>query len=414
MITIDNIRTRQTDTQVELRGRVRSHNDLFDDFDVWWRYPLSCREVLTDTANPFLAAMLLPSMRLGQELRIDGRISQTLLEGAQKYMQIAAKWWPVKPIRITADPCPQATQRGSQIAAFFSGGLDSFYTLLKNEASKLPDEQKISRLIFIRGFDVGLTNDKLYDLAMARISAIADALDKELIVVSTNLMAISRQIVPWDWYHGPALISVPLAISPLFCKVLIPATFSYRELFPWGSHPLTDPLWSTESMTFEHDGCEADRIEKISSYVGRSRLAMDNLRVCSQPQTQYLNCGVCEKCIRTMLNLQIAGVLEACTSFPRRFTVSDLRNLDLTGIGRDVYAMENYEALRASGGDRRILRALRFAVKKGPLWKARQILRKTAGKIDRNVNKHILGKHPESGRNERKEDRIILKQNPLP
>jgi hypothetical protein len=80
-------------------------------------------------------------------------------------------------------------------------------------------------------------------------------------------------------YQGAALASVGLLFQHLFHKVLIPATFSYSDLPPWGSHPLLDPLWSTEVTDFEHDGAEAMRVDK-AAYVSRHETAMTWLRVC--------------------------------------------------------------------------------------------------------------------------------------
>ena len=42
------------------------------------------------------------------------------------------------------------------------------------------------------------------------------------------------------------------------------------------------------------------------------------LRVCWKNNSQELNCGRCEKCVRTMVSLAAAGVLPKCETFPGR------------------------------------------------------------------------------------------------
>lgn len=391
MITVTDIECTKTEFGVELRSLMRSSDDRFDDFHLWWRYPDQYYEQVSMTANAHVAAGLLPAMCLGQDLKVEGKVSRRMLEGTEKYMEVINGWWPeCKRIKVIHDECDETIENGRHIGTFFSGGLDSFYTLLKNDESDTPASDKISHLIFIRGFDVGLGNDDLYERALTGVENVAKELDKKVVQVSTNLMELSRQMADWNMYHGPAMISVALGLGGLFRKVYVPASYPRRDLFPWGSHPLTDPHWSTESLDVVHDGCEAGRIEKIMWQVGKSQVALDNLRVCTQQRPGRYNCGVCEKCIRTMLNLEIAGVLDKCGSFPRRYTCSDLRNLDLSSESARVFAFENCEALVTTGGDPRVIRALKFSMDRGALWQLRHLTRRIAKRTARNINKHIL------------------------
>jgi hypothetical protein len=97
---------------------------------------------------------------------------------------------------------------------------------------------------------------------MAR--GVAEGLGKELIEVETDLSAFSSPVVGWGMYHGAALASVALLFQHLFRKVYIAATYTYSELLPMTSHPMLDPLWSTELTEIEHDGCEATRLDKTT------------------------------------------------------------------------------------------------------------------------------------------------------
>ena len=404
MIRVTHIERRTEDSTVVLRGRVDSEAGPLDDFAVWWRYPAGYADHISRTSNAFLAALLLPAMRLGEDLHVEGRICRSLMEHLSSYMEIVSRWWPqaFRPIRITAEECTETPEGGALTGTFFSGGVDSFYTLLKqNEA--------ISHLIFIHGFDILLSQDALYAAALKGIENTAKALDKKVIAVSTNLIDL-KYIVNWNHYNGPALISAALGLGGAFRKVFVPASFYEKDLFPWGSHPLTDPLWSTDSLDIVHDGCEANRIEKIRRQIAGSRTALDNLRVCTVRHPTKTNCCVCEKCVRTMLNLKIAGVLDRCGAFRRKFTYSDLRNLNLSGDAGKIFAQENYEAMTAAGLDRRMIRAFRFSMERGLRWKVRHGVRKALHQMKKNIQKHLLRRAP--GRPEGKPEtaKIVLKK----
>ncbi len=101
-------------------------------FDLWYRFPTRLKGHLDMTGTPFLAAALLPSMAWGEDLRIDGPISTKLAANLDRIMEILQSWdGHLQKIAVQAElytPC----QSPEQIGSFFTLGVDSFYTLLKN------------------------------------------------------------------------------------------------------------------------------------------------------------------------------------------------------------------------------------------------------------------------------------------
>ncbi len=240
--------------------------------------------------------------------------------------------------------------RGS--ACFFTGGIDSFYTLLKRR-------DELTALIFVHGFDVSLTNAALLDTISAAMRQVASAFGKPLIEVKTNLREFSDRYVSWEYYHGAALASVALLLSSRFSRVYVASTRSYAGLVPMGSHPLLDPLWSTEHTTIVHDGCEAARVEKVAA-VARCDLVLRTLRVCWENPAGAYNCGRCEKCLRTMVDLRIAGVLDRCTTFARPL---DLRAVSRLPVDRKTaYFQESLRAVERLGTDPDLAKALRSSI----------------------------------------------------
>lgn len=179
-----------------------------------------------------------------------------------------------------------------------------------------------------------------------------------LLNVETNLRSLSDEYVSWGMYHGAALASVALAAASLFRKVYIPSSYSYAELFLWGSHPLLDPLWSTEATTLVHDGCEAGRLEKIMR-ISAHDAARQHLRVCWENVAQQYNCGTCEKCLRTMIGLRIAGALERCSTFDRPLDPAAVARMRLRTAGASVFLEENLKALDRTGEYPALAQALR-------------------------------------------------------
>jgi hypothetical protein len=391
MITVTDIQRIAEDSHVRLQARVSGAD--YDGFELWFRYPAGYYDAVSTRADPFVAALLLPAMARGATLRIEGPSSARMLQGIGRFMEVICNWWgEFRPVRIETDrpdaPHPASGER--VVASSFSGGVDSFYTLLKNEHSDLPAADKISKLIFVHGFDIRLEHEAFYRGVAGRLDTVAKACNKELMQVSTNARQLAAKPATWDRYHGTALIAVALGLQAGIRRLYIPASYPYKDLFPWGSHPLTDPLWSTESLDIVHDGCEATRVEKVRTQVSKSQVALDNLRVCWEDHRALYNCNTCEKCIRTKLNLQIAGVLQACTSFDGKLRYRDIKRLCVYGDHAELFAKDNLEALRKYGGDPRLIKALNTALHSwGP--HGRRLMRRHLGKSIGHALKRLVG-----------------------
>src|SRR5205085_6312252 len=113
----------------------------------------------------------------------------------------------------------------------------------------------------------------------------------------------------------------------------VASTFPMYRLHPWGSHPMLDPLWSTERTTIVHDADAVSRAEKFAFLAERPR-ALANLKVCFEADSEY-NCGVCEKCMLTMVGLRAAGVRKDLDGFAVP--------LDARRLGREADAVADRE-----------------------------------------------------------------------
>jgi hypothetical protein len=144
------------------------------------------------------------------------------------------------------------------------------------------------------------------------------------------------------------LAAVGASLSTHHDRVLIPSSTTYDTLTPLGSHPMMDPLWSTQDVSMVNDGTEAMRVEKLA-LIATSDSALASLRVCWLNPDNAFNCGCCEKCVRTMLGLEANGALVRCPTFVSPLTAQAVRSMG--GADEDVlyYCTENLRALRVAG-----------------------------------------------------------------
>ena len=346
IVTVSVPKRQETDSGVAISASIQIGTKRKD---VYLRLP-NCQTA--NNSDAFLAASLLPAMREGDNLRIEGPVSARILTNTPTIQQIFHRWdTRLKCIEVEAEARKNTPgHTGRRVGCFFSAGIDSFYTLLKHE-------HEITDLIFVHGFDIPLHNSLLRSRVSDSIRAVAAKFRKRVLEVETNLREFSDEYVSWNFLHGAALASVGLLLAPEFSRIYIAASCSYADLFPWGSHPLVDPLWSTETMEIVHDGCEATRAEK-AAYIASNETAVNYLRVCWENPGGAYNCGRCEKCVRTMAILRAVGILAKCPTFESPLDLRALANREVKEIHR-AHLQAALDAAEFSGNDSQLVQALR-------------------------------------------------------
>lgn len=302
----------------------------------------------------YVAAALFPAMKLGKSLKIKEPISARFLENTGKIQDIFHCWYKdFKKIAIESEDqdAKVSKEKNRGVGCFFSGGVDSFYTLFKRR-------NEITSLIFVHGFDISLHDERRRSTVASVFREVGREVGIPLIEVETNLREFSDKYVNWGkHYHGAALASVALLLSPQFRKIYIPSSDDYSTLVPWGSHALLDPLWSTESTAIVEDGAESNRLEKTAAIVTHD-IVRKSLHVCWENLNDSYNCGECGKCLRVMANLRVLGMLDQVKTFDCPLDLKRLARTPLhdPGIRRSVeYTLE---AVRRANQDRALENAL--------------------------------------------------------
>ena len=353
---------------IALRAKVRcdAHWVWGDEaFPLWYRFPAAYGEYLSSAnGDPFVPAFLAPAMLLNEPLVIEAEVSPKLLDSVDEIQTVLSCFEPrLCPIELAA---PAASLRQADWrpcgarALFYSMGVDSSYSLHKNASRWGDGPGAITHLVPVEGFDVYLWESQRWPPMLARITEVADAYGKAVLPVTTNLRELTDRLVDWVVvYHGAALASVALALGELFEDACLAAAQTYQRIIPRGAHPLLDPLWGTETLNFGHDGLEADRLSKIR-YLATAPVVLRNLRVCATGElTDAYNCGRCEKCLRTMIGLHVAGVLDRCDTLPNTFDLDLVRGIVCHNDVARASLAQLADALGDSPTDRSLSAALR-------------------------------------------------------
>ncbi|MGZ5515685.1 MAG: hypothetical protein ACXWHD_11210 [Candidatus Aminicenantales bacterium] len=215
------------------------------------------------------------------------------------------------------------------------------------------DLYRLNRLLVEDAYpqEIARRDDTIYRTAIGRNDRFARAFDKTLIAVSTNHYAFGyRYNLSRNLTQGSALGSVALLLG--FPRVYLPAAYSYSQLIPLGSHPLTDPLWSNESVEIVHDGAEARRVDKVLAIAGDARV-LANLRVCFDDMND--NGGRCAKCLRTIIPLRLLGASAA--PFPPLPPLGTVKKMRIANDIEMIFFEENFDPAMGPA-DRALLRAL--------------------------------------------------------
>jgi hypothetical protein len=267
---------------------------------------------LAPAPEAFGTALLLPSLHRRRRVALDAPVSAKWLSNVGRLMEVWRGWWGYPEILPRAETRPEAdaltpaetgaATRGTALC--FSGGVDSFYSLLRGE-------HRPSLLVALHGFDIPLRDAARMTALKESLRAAADSVGAKPVVIRTNFRehpAAGRSSL-WERAHGGALAAAGHLLTGVVGRLIISSTYPNRNPHPWGSSFMTDHFWSSERTEVLHHGAESPREEKVR-LLAREPLAREHLRVCWENRSPRGNCSRCAKCVVTMLMLAECGALE--------------------------------------------------------------------------------------------------------
>lgn len=197
-----------------------------------------------------------------------------------------------------------------------SCGVDSFYSTLKHLNSEYPSQN----LTHLCVFNIGSINTcygeenipRVKQKVFERTETLAKEINLPLVKIESNF----QDVIPQSHYRSHTYMDA-LAIyslQKLWRVYYYSSTYAFEE-FSLKNNLDIDPAhfelllldcFSTANLKIISSGSEGDRNDKIV-FIADNPLAQKYLHVCKRKET---NCGVCEKCRRTLLALDAANKLD--------------------------------------------------------------------------------------------------------
>jgi hypothetical protein len=346
--------------------------------------------IIRERYDPFAIGLLPMAMALGEDMEVDGPIDIQLHNNICEAIALFKTWFPseVKDTQLTCRGYTNSTETGSRISSFFSGGVDALFNCAFFDSSYASNP--ITDLILVHGMDISIKDVELWDETRARLSETAKKLGKNFVTVRTNLRDFQDYGV--NYVHtgfGPILGSVSNLFSAEVGLSLIGSYGLFSELAPHASGPLVDRLWSSSAQSVTHFTPRFTRLEKIRVIAERSPSSLTSLRVCWKNPGAAYNCGVCEKCLRTRMELKIVGALEFVETFPKSDMRSDIALLGNGIPDDDIYTYYFWKEIADLEKDPVIVRYIKKSLKSFHYRRQRYIFKKWMSSTKRSLKKFI-------------------------
>lgn len=273
----------------------------------------------------------------------------------------------VHPVRLHVPLADSEIRRRAEWAGTgVSCGIDSF-SAIKEYSCDVSESYRLSHLLY---FKIGAHHGRRYpcpeelenkifqeELAIAKDFSIKNGYN--LVVVDSNVNQMANHFwgaIPFGnvaWFRN---VGVMLAMQEYFSKYIFATSYATFQDFNMDfsdglEHNLwwSMPLLGSDNLEVVPAGSSMTRVEK-TAFLADFKPAYDNLMVC---WAGHINCGECDKCIRTLVALDFLGVLDR---FEKSFDVARYRknrNRHLqhvvTYASRDAFFRELCEYARKHG-----------------------------------------------------------------
>lgn len=307
--------------QLESSARGTSHRVAircdFGPGNLWYSVASDHAHMLSTRADAALIALLVPAMRRGLDIVIEGPVTHELLHQVEHgYQELLVNSIPgLKRIAIRAHAREAAVpSEAAHVATGFSAGVDSFMTVQDYYLSEeVPAAYRLTHLLFN---NVGSHYDAspgFIEQRLARVRAVAASVGLPVVAVDSNLR---------DYYRGWRFLDthIPRNASVGFVLQSGLARWLYSVALPYGrqyvtadgvdhnTEPVAVSVLSTPSLTLRATGGEYTRVEKTLR-IAQLPAAWSTLDVCTKLDYDR-NCSTCTKCMRTLVTLDLAGLMD--------------------------------------------------------------------------------------------------------
>lgn len=375
---------RVRDARIEERGDVArmtarltwEDRDHPDD-EVWFDWPAEFADSAAAQSNPALLAAFPLAMLFGERrVAVEGEVCPRLADGSRTATHLMAMLKPHlrPPILELNERASAGTDSYSQRRAgfCFSGGVDSLAALRINRQTVPPSHAaSFADALYIFGLNTyDFERGEPVPARLAVFSAQRDRLARlcedtglSLLTAATNLRALYPSWEAWGTViHMSPLAAVGHGLSRRIGSLGIASAGAGIDL-ALRPNPLIDAFYSSHDLDVYSLYPTISRLERVR-LIGQWREGLAALRVCfliDLPDGRVPNCGECEKCVRTKLELLAVGALDGAP-FPTADVTPDIIDrVSIESYGSHSFFAECAPALESRGhGD--LARAMRRAM----------------------------------------------------
>lgn len=329
-------------------------------------------DAFADDLEPIPDAFLVAALPLAvwhgeRRIRIEGAVSSRLRDGLETVMRIFEMWYErCRPLRIAPTGAYAATlpHTAAGTASFMSGGVDALALLRANRLDYPLDHPASIRDCLVSfglntyDFEDGRPDSRrlaAFEAYARRMEQLGELAGFTPIPIYTNVRTLYEDFQTWaDVGFGAGIVSAALAMPRRIRQVWLASEGAGLDPPPGGSHPLLDHHFSTSAVEIHHGQAATTRLEK-TRLVADWPDALPFLRSCFQielPREHRINCGACEKCVRTMVALVALGRLEEVGTFPHDdVTAEMLSSVRIRSTHDLIYYSECIAPLERRGRD---------------------------------------------------------------
>jgi hypothetical protein len=369
---ISNLRLERKGSIARVLARVTWEDNPRPGLDLFFETDSRFAEDLPAGGESFLTACALPAMYQGERrISLEGEVCPRLAAGVTAAADLLRAWYGPPRGRIAVEAARLRTLpplKPERTAVFLTAGIDSLHLIQTNRKQYFPghpDRFADGVAVFGHLSSSDTSAEDWNNRLQPVLREVSSEAQLEVVPIRTNVWEIepdTRFIA--DESLSSALVSAAHALGRRWTNVSIASGRDAARLELRGTHPILDPLLSSSGLEVRHVGIRFQRFERLDTLASWPK-AIEHLVVCLDfPPPPFLNCGACEKCVRTMTSLLALGRLSETRHFPFTEVVPEMiRPLFIGPLVEDYW--RDLLPLLAREGRRDLVKAIEEGIVEG-------------------------------------------------
>ncbi len=261
-------------------------------------------------------------------------------------------------------PCKSVKFNGTWNGTGVSLGVDSFTTIHEYTEDAPSENYKLTHLVHLKtgahhgniGYFDKEVEENLFIKENEHVRKYCDKYNKKLITIKTNLQEVICSEFKYGFSntHTVRNLGTILLLQNHFKHYYYASTYNLDKLYIDTTDDMSHyehwlMAYISGSVKFYSANSNMNRIEK-TKYISKFPDTYDFLHVCWRNET---NCGTCNKCIRTLVQLDLLGVLD---NYKNAFDLSyyeknrkKLINRVAAFKSNDLFYAETYDYMKKQG-----------------------------------------------------------------